>query len=271
MTTVSRREILFSGSTAVATSVLSACASTQTNRAKTHFVLVHGAWHAGWCWNKVVPLLRSRGHAVTAVDLPGRWLPPAQMAQIRPEDYVEAVGQAIETSDRQVVLVGHSLGGATVSLAAEKYAAQIRRSIYLAAFLVPHGKTVGAIAATDRGSRLGDAIRRDTATGASTIIPASARDVFYADCTEDDVRIATQLLSAEPPAMGRAVMKLSAQSFGRVDRVYIECLQDRAISIAMQRAMQAALPCSDIVTLDTSHSPFISRPKEVAEILSRFA
>lgn len=271
MTAASRREILFGSGAAMATSALSACASTPSNRTKTHFVLVHGAWHGGWCWNKVIPLLRSAGHAVTAVDLPGRWLLPAQMAQIRPEDYVEAVGQIIETSDRPVVLVGHSLGGATVSLAAEKYGARIRRSIYLAAFLVPDGKTVGAIAAADGGSRLGDAMRRDIATGASTIIPNAARDVFYADCPEDDVRIATQLLSAEPSAMGRAIMKLSAQSFGRVDRVYIECLQDRAISIATQRAMQEALLCSNVVSLDASHSPFISRPKEVAEILSRFA
>ncbi|AEI82320.1 hypothetical protein CNE_BB1p09080 (plasmid) [Cupriavidus necator N-1] len=62
-------------------------------------------------------------------------------------------------------------------------------------------------------------------------------------------------------------MRVTSERFGRIPRAYIECLQDRAISINAQRAMQAVLPCNQVATMDTGHSPFISRPYELAEIL----
>lgn len=62
-------------------------------------------------------------------------------------------------------------------------------------------------------------------------------------------------------------MRATPERLGRITQAYIECLQDRAISINAQRAMQAALPCNQVATMDTGHSPFTSRPYELAEIL----
>ncbi|MCC2675841.1 MAG: alpha/beta hydrolase fold protein, partial [Ramlibacter sp.] len=114
-------------------------------------------------------------------------------------------------------------------------------------------------------------VRRDAATGVSTIDPAFAREVFFQDCSDDDVRMAQQLLSPEPPAIGGTPLALTPERYGRVERVYVECLQDRAISIGAQRAMHAAMPCKRVVTMDTSHSPFLSRPHELAAVLSELA
>jgi pimeloyl-ACP methyl ester carboxylesterase len=271
MNPFSRREFA-SGAAAAAVAALAGCAAPRPAKAApAHFVLVHGAWHGAWCWSKVVPLLRAEGHMVTAVDLPGRWYRPEQMAGISPDQFVETVGQVLQTSPQPVVLVGHSLGGSTISLTAERYPDHIRRLVYLTAFLVASGDFVGKLAAADKQSWIPRAVRRDPVTSVSTIDPARAREVFYQDCSDDDVRIATQLLSAEPAAMGGARMNLTAERFGRIERAYIECLQDRAIPIDAQRAMQSALPCKQVRTMDTSHSPFFSKPVELVSILSGLA
>lgn len=250
---------------------LGGCATAGVAPDRGHFVLVHGAWHGAWCWTKPVPLLREQGHLVTAVDPPGRWQSPAQMAGIRAADYAETVSQVLRTSPFPVVLVGDSLGGATISLAAEQHPERIRRLVYLTAFLVPLGQVAGRLAMADRASLIPTTVRRDAATSVSTIDPAFAREVFFQDCSEDDVRMAQQLLSPEPPAMGGASLQLTPERYGRVERVYVECLQDRAISIGSQRAMQTAMPCKRVVTMDTSHSPFLSRPRELAAVLSDLA
>ncbi len=235
--------------------------------AKTHFVLIHGAWHSAWCWDKVVSGLRAKGHAVTAMDLPGRWMRHEQVASFTPDDFVRTVGQIIENSAQPVVLVGHSLGGVTLSLTAERYASRIRRLIYLTAFLVPNGQTQNSIAMADKGSLIPQALELDLAAGVSTIKPDAARATFYGDCSDDDVRIATQLLSPESMAMATLPMKVTPAAFGSVDRVYIECLQDRAISIDTQRSMQAQTPCRRVITLNASHSPFLSQPDAVVQAL----
>lgn len=266
----SRRGILYAAAGLPAVAI-AGCAHKETRNERTHFVLVHGAWHGAWCWNKVVPLLRERGHQVTAVDLPGRWLKPSEMASITADDYVKVVEQVVRNSDRPVVLVGHSLGGATVSMVAEICSTQIRRSVYLSAFMVPNGNSVGSIASSDKGTLIPRAVVRDAATNTSTVNPAFAREVFYGDCSTEDVRVALQLVSPEPGVMNRHQLKLSSQAYGKVERAYIECTLDRAISIEAQREMQAASPCRSVITLEASHSPFLSKPVEVADALLQLA
>ncbi len=60
----------------------------------------------------------------------------------------------------------------------------------------------------------------------------------------------------------------TAENFGRIPRVYIECLRDRAISPSVQRQMYTALPCRKVITMDTDHSPFFSAPEELVAHLT---
>jgi pimeloyl-ACP methyl ester carboxylesterase len=269
---ITRRGALQAAAIAASLPALAACSTTGTTRSgPTHFVLVHGAWHGAWCWSKLVPLLRAQGHLVTAVDLPGRWARPETTMSLTPADFVETVGQVVRTSPLPVTLVGHSLGGATISLAAEQYADRIANLVYVAAFLVPSGQSVGTIAMADKGTLIPKAVRRDAATRTSTVIPERAKELFYKDCADDDVRAALQLLCPEPSTMSAARLSLTDAKFGRIKRYYVECLNDRAISLETQRTMQTALPCRKVFTIDSSHSPFMSRPEELASILARIA
>jgi hypothetical protein len=71
----------------------------------------------------------------------------------------------------------------------------------------------------------------------------------------------------EPLAALTSPLRVTAERFGRVPRAYIECTDDRAISLEMQREMQAALPCDPVITLECDHSPFYSAASELADSL----
>jgi pimeloyl-ACP methyl ester carboxylesterase len=216
-------------------------------------------------------LLQAQGHRVTLIDLPGRNGTAEELAKLSAEDYVAAVLKILDLVSEPVVLVGHSLGGGTISLAAEARPEKIKTLVYLTAFLVPSGLTMGSIAVADKQSLTPKAARRDAKTGVSSLDPAFVREVFYQDCSDADVALALRRVSSESGAMGRAPIRTTAQRFGSVDRVFIECLRDRAISIDVQRSMVAALPCRKTLTLDTGHSPFLSNPQGLAAALTSIA
>lgn len=81
----------------------------------TPIVLIHGAWHGPWCWDDVAAELRSRGHEVQAVTLPGHDRPgDHRRIWNRISDYVDAVDTAVAGASAPPMLVGHSMGGYTV-------------------------------------------------------------------------------------------------------------------------------------------------------------
>jgi len=232
-----------------------------------HFVLVHGSWHGSWCWDKLTPLLLAQGHQVTALDLPGRGTNPADLSKVTADDYVRTVTDVLDQSTKPVILVGHSMGGGIISLAAETRFDKIKTLVYLTAFLLTDGQAMTLVVGSDTKSILHKAVVRDSKLGVSYLKPEFVREVFYHDCTNADVEKAQKLVVTEPAVMGRAPIRTTSQRFGKVDRVYIECLQDKAISIDLQRAMQKALPCRTVLSLDTGHSAFFANPQALAKAL----
>jgi pimeloyl-ACP methyl ester carboxylesterase len=107
------------------------------------FVLVHGAWHGGWCWNKVVPLLRGAGHAVYAPTLTGL----GERAHLLAPDVdlsthtLDVIGVLTCEDLDDVVLVGHSYGGMVITCVAHQAGARIGHLVYLDAFLPESGKS----------------------------------------------------------------------------------------------------------------------------------
>jgi pimeloyl-ACP methyl ester carboxylesterase len=106
------------------------------------FVLIHGAWHGGWCWKPVAAALRRAGHEVYAPSLTGlgerRHL--AHRA-IDLDTHVQDVVGLLEMEDlRQVVLVGHSYGGMVITGAADRVQERIGEIVYLDAFVPEDGR-----------------------------------------------------------------------------------------------------------------------------------
>ena len=253
--------------------VLGGCATLKPSE-RLNFVLVHASWHGAWCWDKVVPLLRSAGHQVTATDLPGHGADRTPADQIRLATYVQHVVGLLDAQGGPVILVGHSSSGLVVSQVAEERPDRIRTLVFLSAFLVADGEAWRG--GQDPGSKVGPLFRMEFRPG--TKIPLQSRiDVsnpdavklaFYNDCEENDARAAIARLVPEPAAPMVEKLRLSADRFGRVDKVYILCSRDNAVSPPMQRNYIAKWPMRKVITLDSGHSPFLSMPARLSEVLT---
>jgi pimeloyl-ACP methyl ester carboxylesterase len=236
----------------------------------TAVLLVHGAWHGAWCWEKVLPLLAEQGVGAKAIDLPGHGANARHGWGVGLDDYARAVASAARELGR-AHLVGHSMGGIVIAGAAEMAPEAVGGLTFLAAFLPRPGDSLLRLGAEDGGTLVPTIARTDALAGVSRVDAEGARSVFYGDCSDADVAWAQARLQPQPlrPLIDGA--RVTAGRFGSVPRFYIGCTQDKAVSHAFQQRMLARVPCRDVVTLETSHSPFMSAPAALAAAIVRFS
>lgn len=233
------------------------------------FVLVAGAWHGAWCWRRLIPLLEAQGHRVLAPELPGTGASRVDPAAVSLESWARGVAELTAAQTEAVVLVGHSRAGVVISRAAELAPQNLRTLVYLAAYLLPAGGSVANESRSDEGSLI-PANMVAAATGVTcTLREDVIREAFYGDCDDETVSLARASLSPEPLKPLVSALKVTTGRFGVVPRAYVECTRDRTVSLAAQRRMQSVLPCQPVFTLDSDHSPFLSHPRELAEVLGR--
>ena len=231
------------------------------------FILIHGSWHNAWNWHKVVPLLEKQGHKVIAIDLPGMGRDKTPIREVKLKSTVEKICGVIDSVGGKVILVGHSKNGIMISQAAEYRPDKIEKLVYLAAYLIPNGKTQREYSIQDTQGVLKPFVRMNDDSSAHTLDPVIYKEGLYADCDEYITDLAKFLLSEEPMESGITPLQLTEENYGRVPRVYIECTEDKAVTPVIQRKMYTEMPCEKVYSLPTSHSPFFSKPKELVDIL----
>jgi len=101
--------------------------------------LIHGAWHGGWCWEKLIPKLERNGHTVVARDLPGLCSDRTPAAEITLKAYTDAVCEALANEAEPAVVVGHSMGGVVIGEAAEGIPEKVKSLMYVTAYLLAPG------------------------------------------------------------------------------------------------------------------------------------
>src|SRR6218665_3432598 len=112
---------------------------------KPVFVLVHGGCHRAACWDRLIPALRALGRDAVAVDLPGHGGDiHADPVTKTLDDGIAPLPAAVGAVDGPVVLVGHSLGGMTISGVAERMPERIARLVYLTALVPQDGESAAA-------------------------------------------------------------------------------------------------------------------------------
>ena len=233
------------------------------------YLLIHGAWHGGWCWHKVAALLEANGHKVLAPDLPGHGGDPVPMATVTLEKYADRICEIARTQSEPVILAGHSMGGVAITQAAENCPKQIRALVYVCAFLPRNGDALMTWASQDAESMVNPKTTEPQPDGTVRFKPECTREAFYLNCTEDDIAFAQARLVTQSSAPFHTPVATTAERWGRIPRYYIECDRDRAITLKLQREMQKHSPCRQTFSLDTDHSPFFSAAKQLAVLLLR--
>lgn len=261
------------------------------------FILIHGSYHGAWNWHKVIPILEKNGHKAVSIDMPGHGIDRQKLHTVTFSDCVNKILSTICRMEGQVILLAHSRNGVIISQAAEHCPEKIEKLIYLASYLVPNGKSMMDYALLDtnslviqnlvpkintrRAEKLNKSYKGFKKIIINSLLPAKLKthklsphifkEALYHDCQDEITELAHELLTAEPNLGGFEKLRLSENRYGKIPRYYIECLQDRAVTLPIQRRMQQESPCDKTYQINTSHSPFFSKPQELCDILSEIA
>jgi pimeloyl-ACP methyl ester carboxylesterase len=223
----------------------------------TTYVLVHGAWHGAWCWERLAPLLTDAGHDVVAVDL------PCDDVSKTFADYADVTLAALGDHEG-VVLVAHSLGGITATLVAEHAPERIRRLVYLCGVL----PRVAGMPHEGEPRQADDAVFAALGTDGTANWWAdddAAISAFYADTEAATARWAVSRLRRQATTVWRTAPTLAGWPAVPISSVI--CTQDRVIEAPWGRWVAERWLGVEPVELPGDHSPMLSRPGDLAATL----
>jgi pimeloyl-ACP methyl ester carboxylesterase len=227
-----------------------------SNKTKPSIVLVHGAFADATGWQKVIPLLEAKGFTVTAVQNPLKSL----------ADDVATTKRAIESQKGDVVLVGHSYGGAVITGAGAGNP-KVKALVYVAAFAPDAGETIGALIAQYPATPLGTGLVPDSA-GFLFIDRAKFRNIFAEDMSEGESAI---MAATQKPVAGASFGETQAvAAWKTVPSWYVVSKNDHAINPDSERFMAKRMNART-TEVEASHVSFISQPVKIAGIIEEAA
>ncbi|KAM1155828.1 hypothetical protein ACFX13_027252 [Malus domestica] len=237
-----------------------------------HFVLIHGACHGAWSWYKVATLLKDSGHNVTALDLGASGINPIQVQQLPSlSEFVEPLTKVMVSlpPNEKVVLVGHSLGGAVISIFMERFPQKIAAAVFVTA--VMYGPTLNfsaAYAEVTKGFDFMDSqyiYDNGTNNSATSFLfgPKVMATSLYQLSPPQDLNLALSLVRPFP-IYNYDVIKLTKEKYGSVRRVFIVADQDHAIALDAQNYMIKYNPPNEVKVIKGSdHMVMFSKPVEL--------
>ena len=223
---------------------------------KPTIVLVHGAFADATGWQKVIPLLEAKGFTVTAVQNPLKSI----------ADDVATTKRAIESQKDDVVLVGHSYGGAIITGAGANNP-KVKALVYVAAFAPDAGETIGALIAQYPTTALGTGLVPDSA-GFLFIDRAKFHEIFAKDVSVGESAI---MAATQKPVAGASFGEAQAvAAWKTVPSWYVVSTQDHAINPDSERFMAKRMNAR-ITEIEASHVSFISQPAKIVKIIEEAA
>jgi pimeloyl-ACP methyl ester carboxylesterase len=254
----------FMQATAALTAVSAALPSIGQSRAALNFVLVHGAWHGGWCWRDLAAALRVEGHRVTTPTLTGlgeraHLLSPSVDLETHIADIVNHI-DAEELQD--IVLVGHSYGGFVVRGVCARRAAIISHVVYLDAFVPLQGETVADYAPSERATAIRDILANNPA---GTIPPPKPAGFGVIDPAQ--VAWVERRLTPHPARTYLQPIVLGADVPSAKSRHYIACMSPKLDVFDGTRRRIRQDKAFTFEELDAGHDVMVTAPARLAQTL----
>ncbi|WP_100810431.1 MULTISPECIES: alpha/beta fold hydrolase [unclassified Microbacterium] len=219
-------------------------------------LLVHGAWHGSWAWAPLQTELASRGWDVRTVDLPT--VHADDPRGLHMTDDADAIARAIDDIEGPVAVVAHSYGGGPTTQGATSDS--VVHIVYVAAFVLDEGESLlGAVGGVAPSWWVVDG---PLATAGTDAEPATG--LFFADVDEATAAEAVGRLKAQSSAAFSD--EVTTVAWREKETTYVVTEQDAVFPLPAQEAL-AARSGSTAVRMDTSHSPFLSKPTELADII----
>jgi len=236
-----------------------------------NFLLVHGAWHGAWCWQRVLPGLIRAGHRAHAVTLTG----VGERAHLlRPDicldTHVQDVMSAMDAEEmNEVVLVVHSYAGMLGTAVADRRPQSLRHLVYLDAVLPKPGESWSSThASATRNARIAAAQAHP-----QHAFPAPDPTVF--GLSDADHAWVQRRQTPHPGGPYTQVLDFDPQRVASVPRTFINCTTPPLGTIDVSRLRMVDpkfwdglwLPGSQVLEMDTGHDPMVSDPQGLLKLL----
>lgn len=228
------------------------------------FVLVHGAWHGGWCWERVVGPLRAAGHRVYTPTLPGLGERAGELSRdITLDGIVSELVALLESEDlRDAMLVGHSFGGVAISGVADRVPSRIRHLVYLDAVILENGQSPFSVVP----SEVADERRRlaeESSGGVSIPVPDPKA---FGVTDPDDLAWLRQRCTPHPLSTYEDRLTLNGPVGNGLPATYVAVKPDYP-PFANARAFARAQPGWGYREIDAGHDAMVTSPRALTELL----
>ena len=235
------------------------------------FVPVHGAFTGAWIWAPLAVRLRAAGQTVEVFDLPGLGDDATPPGDVSLNSCVACLGEVLASSAKPAIVTSNSMGGVIATQAAARYPQCVAALVYVTAFVPHDGQSLLDLTLLPEGA--------DDQVQANIIIeppvatmPAGASlSALYGSCSETDATWAISKQRPQPLGPFVAPVSIPAGAIHGIDRFYVLCAKDRAIPVALQRRMIAENAITNVIELDTDHTPHLSMTVALGDALQRFA
>jgi pimeloyl-ACP methyl ester carboxylesterase len=238
------------------------------------FVLVHGAYHGAWCWAAVIGALERMDHRALALDLPGHGASRFNRAEVTLAVYAEALVRFVEEADlREVILVGHSMGGVPLTMAAARLASRLKRLVFVDALVMHDGERAADLIPPQRARLLEQALARpDRCLPLSPEFLALFRTNFIQDA---GVELQDFVVAAmQPQPLAAYLEPVSNRSFFdlRLPTSYVALSQDLAQFPRQWHPFYSSrLDHPTVLTVQSGHEVMFTKPVELAQALVALA
>ncbi len=228
-----------------------------------HFVLIHGAWHGGWCWEGVIQALRQAGHTAEAPTLPGHG-PDDEGSGIEFDTYVRMIVGVLQRQAAPVVLVGHASAGCLLQAAAPQVPEKIERLVFLNAFVLPDGMCQFDLVPFQL-ARAMRAIARARLDNCIPVLKGYVHDVLMAGERVELRDALTQRLVRQPVALFTTKVCTHAFRTLGIPKTVVFCKDDTSLPPGSYLEMAQQLGEHNLIEVGGGHEALFTRPDIVSQ------